>query len=98
MSKISENNLKGLITENGLQTCFFCNDTIQFGGCWVGITDTAICTKCSGQLIDLYVDTLDDTNEAFSKLSITEKANYINEQVIERLRHKQAIKNRNNPK
>ena len=98
MAKISDNNLKGLNTEDGLQTCFFCNNTIELGGCWVGITDTAVCSKCSNKLIDLYIDTLEDVNNNFEELSLSEKATYINERVMERHKHKQVIKDRTNSK
>ncbi|EHJ01964.1 hypothetical protein CDLVIII_5490 [Clostridium sp. DL-VIII] len=98
MAKISENNFKGLNTEFGLQTCFFCDTTINNGGNWVGNTDIAVCVHCSNKLLDLLIDVLEDSNNNFEKLSIPEKANYINEQVIERLKHKQAIKDRNNSK
>lgn len=98
MAKISENNLKGLNTEDGLQTCFFCDATITNGGNWVGNTDLAVCVNCSNKLLDLLIDVLEDSNNNFEKLSIPEKATHINERVIERLKHKQAIKDRNNPK
>ena len=97
MAKISENNLKGLNTELGLQTCFFCDTTINSGGNWVGNSDIAVCVHCSNKLLDLLIDVLEDSSD-FEKLNISEKADYINNQVIERLKHKQAIKDRNNSK
>lgn len=100
MSKISADNLKGMLTEHGLETCFFCNDTIEHGGCWVGITDIAVCNKddCNNKLLDLYIDTLDDSNSNFIKLNITQKSEYINRKVLERLRHKQQINSNNSCK
>lgn len=97
MAKISEDNFKGLNTECGLQTCFFCDKTITQGGCWIGITDIAVCECCSNKLLDLYIDIQEDTCD-FENLSVTEKVNYINERVIERLKHKQEIKDRSNSK
>lgn len=98
MARISKNNFKGINTEYGLQTCFFCDETITKGGNWIGNTDIAVCVHCSNKLLDLLIDVLDDSNNNFENLSINEKATYINERVIERLKHKQAINNRTNSK
>lgn len=77
MAKISNNNLHNFgTTKNGVDTCFFCNNKINRGANWIGITDFATCQNCCIKLLDILIDVLED-NSVFDNLTISEKANYI---------------------
>lgn len=92
MSRLSETVIKG----NGipdkqqeeLKTCFFCGKKITKGGCWAGIYHLGVCQECSASLVDLLVDTLDDTDTAFEQSDIKEKEKRIGEIVMERVAKK----------
>lgn len=88
MARISEENMRGFLTDDGYTICFFCNNEIQNGGCWTGSTDIGVCDKCSEWLIDLFIDTKEDCNSNFKNLSIDEKEKYISSIVRKRLEKK----------
>lgn len=62
-----------------LSTCFFCSKTISKGGCWAGKYHIGVCKECSHYLVDLLLDTLYDTDEAFRKSSVEDKSIYLKE-------------------
>lgn len=88
MARISEENMRGFLTDDGYSICFFCENEIKKGGCWTGRTDIGVCDKCSEWLIDLFIDTNEDCNIDFKNLSIDEKEKYISCVVRKRLEKK----------
>lgn len=72
-----------------LSTCFFCSDKIIKGGCWAGEHYIGVCQKCSCYLVDLIVDTLEDTDESFKNSSAEEKMKYIEELGMKRIMKKE---------
>ena len=100
MGRLSEQDgLNGLVSDNGFEFCFFCGNKIEpnIGGVWTSLTDIAVCKDCSYRLLDLFIDTLDDTDDSFEQLSINDKSKYITNKVIERLNDKYEKKLRNTP-
>ena len=67
-----------------LSTCFFCGETITKGGCWAGQHHIGVCSNCSYFLIDLFIDTCEDSGE-FKDLEIQDKLKVIQEISGERL-------------
>ncbi|MBU3208701.1 hypothetical protein [Clostridium algidicarnis] len=68
-----------------LSTCLFCDEKISKGGCWAGSKCIGVCKKCSQYLIDLFIDTLDDTDESFKKSSVETKMKYIEQMGVKRI-------------
>ncbi|KOA18324.1 hypothetical protein CLHOM_32210 [Clostridium homopropionicum DSM 5847] len=75
-----------------LATCFFCGQEIKKGGCWAGEFHIGVCKKCSPYLIDLLVDTLEDSDIEFKTASIQEKLKNIEEISKTRLEKKELNK------
>ncbi|MBN1042384.1 hypothetical protein FDB64_10845 [Clostridium botulinum] len=94
MAQISKKIDKGPIDEidKQLSTCLFCSKEIKKGGCWHGEQPIGVCEKCSYYLIDLLVDTLNDTNEPFNKGTVKDKMKYIEEIGMERIIKKEEDK------
>ncbi|MDU2749508.1 MAG: hypothetical protein E7B96_13715 [Clostridium perfringens] len=70
-------------------TCLFCNEEISEGGYWAGDINAGVCKECSYYLIDLLIDTLNDTDVSFKKSSVDSKVNYIERIVRERAMKKE---------
>lgn len=75
-----------------LSTCFFCSKEIEKGGCWAGEHHIGVCKECSYYLIDLLVDTLNDSNDSFKKSTIKEKMKYIEQVTMSRITKKEGDK------
>ena len=73
-----------------LATCFFCDEEIEKGGCWVSIHHIGVCEKCAPYLIDLLVDTLTDVDNEFERASIDKKLEIISKIAKPRLEKKEA--------
>lgn len=91
MAQISETIDKGIPDEidKQLSTCLFCSKEIEKGGCWHGECPIGVCEECSHYLIDLLVDTLNDTNESFKKSTVEDKMKHIEEIAMERITKKE---------
>lgn len=75
-----------------LSTCFFCDEEIKKGGCWVSNYHIGVCKECSPYLIDLLVDTLEDVSDEFERSSIEKKLEIISRIAKPRLEKKEANK------
>lgn len=82
------------IREDGrsVERCFFCDNEMDKGGFWRGTSEISVCKNCAMYLIDLYIDTLYDTDEEFLEASFEEKRHIINKIVEERLTKKEKIR------
>ncbi|MCY6372450.1 hypothetical protein [Clostridium ganghwense] len=97
MSKISDIKKVDAIPHDcreQLSTCVFCGDKINNGGCWSAKMPIGVCKSCSNQLVDLLIDTLEDTMH-FEELSIEERLKYLNSICENRLLKKETIKRKN---
>ncbi len=74
-----------------LSTCLFCGEEIKIGGCWAGEFHIGVCSGCQGSLIDLLIDTLDDTMD-FDKLSDDDRLKYLSNLCSNRLIKKKTHK------
>lgn len=80
-----------------LSTCLFCHTEIKRGGCWSGSYHIGVCEDCAtGGLIDLLIDTLEDTIN-FNKLSVEDRVNYLKNVCHNRILRKN-LKNRTKDK
>lgn len=95
MARISKLNDK-IPNENkiNLSTCLFCGENVMVGGCWTGEKEIAVCGNCINSLIDLAIDTIDDTTN-IKKLSDSEQLTYIKNLVENRLLKKKTLINEN---
>ena len=74
-----------------LSTCFFCGEKVSLGGCWSGSIEVGVCGNHTGSLVDLLIDTLEDS-QSLEHLSSTEKLKYLSNICENRLLKKEAKK------
>ena len=94
MARVSNINKSDAIPQEDkdkLSTCLFCGEKVSIGGCWSGEYEVGVCGNHSGSLVDLLIDTLEDT-ESFEHLSANEKLQYLNNICENRLLKKEAKK------
>lgn len=92
MSRLSKTINRGIPDEydKQLAICFFCGEKIEKGGCWAGEHHIGVCKECSYNLIDLLVDTLNDSDDTFRNVSVEEKLKAIENISRTRLLKKEA--------
>lgn len=67
--------------EKDISTCIFCGEKFEKGGGWVGENIYfGTCEKCAGNLIHMYIDTLEDIGDLNNK-SLEQKTEVIIEEV-----------------
>lgn len=71
-------------------TCEFCEKKIDKGGFWKAKSDIYVCEDCKEKLIDLLIDTLEDTQQ-FDNLKHEDKLKYLKAMCETRLLKKKSI-------